>query len=146
MAPPNQPIEILLVEDNLDDADLLMDVLQQEQPRAKVQVIEDGEAALTYLRRKGPYANAVRPDLILLDLNLPRKSGHELLKDIKADRELKHIPVIILTTSASDHDVTTSYALGANSYVTKPVDLDHLYAIVGAINTFWLRTATLSPR
>jgi CheY-like chemotaxis protein len=142
----NQPIEVLLVEDNIDDADLFVDVLQKEQPRARVQVIEDGEAALAYLRRKGPHANAALPDLILLDLNLPRKSGHELLAEIKADAELKHIPVIILTTSASDLDVTTSYALGANSYVTKAADLDHLYAIVGAINSFWLRTATFCPR
>ena len=143
---PNQSIEILLVEDNIDDADLLVDVLQQEQARAKVQVIEDGEAALAYLRRDEPYLNAVRPHLILLDLNLPRKSGHELLAEIKTDPELKRIPVIILTTSTSDLDVKTSYALGANSFITKPVDLDHLYAIVGAINNFWLRTATLSPR
>jgi DNA-binding response OmpR family regulator len=116
----------------------------KEPPRARSQVIEDGEAALAYLQRDAPYTDAVRPDLILLDLNLPRKSGHELLKEIKAHHELKRIPVIILTTSTSDLDVSTSYALGANSYVTKPADLDNLYSTVDAINSFWLRTATLS--
>ena len=139
-------IEILMVEDNIDDADLMAEALQREHERARVQVVEDGDAALSYLRRTGSFAAAPRPDLILLDLNLPKKSGHELLAEIKADPELKRIPVIILTTSSSDLDVMSSYNLGANCYITKPLDLDRFTSVVGAIDRFWLRTATLSPR
>ncbi len=139
-------IEILMVEDNNDDADLMAEALQQEHERARVKVVEDGDAALAYLQRSGAFASVPRPDLILLDLNLPKKSGHEVLAEIKADPELKHIPVIILTTSSSDLDVMSSYNLGANCYITKPLDLDRFTSIVGAIDKFWLRTATLSPR
>jgi CheY-like chemotaxis protein len=139
-------IEILMVEDNSDDADMMAEALQQEDERARVRVVEDGDAALAYLQRRGPFAGVARPDLILLDLNLPKKSGHELLAEIKADPELKRIPVIILTTSSSDLDVMSSYNLGANCYITKPLDLDRFTSIVGAIDKFWLRTATLAPR
>lgn len=139
-------VEILMVEDNSDDADLLADALQQEHERARVHVVEDGDAALAFLRRSGQYSSAPRPDLILLDLNLPKKSGHELLAEIKSDADLKRIPVIILTTSSSELDVVSSYNLGANCYITKPLDLDRFTSIVGAIDKFWLRTATLSPR
>jgi DNA-binding response OmpR family regulator len=139
-------IEILMIEDNSDDADLMADALQQQHERAHVQVVEDGDAALAYLRRSGAFSSAPRPDLILLDLNLPKKSGHELLAEIKSDPSLKRIPVIILTTSSSELDVMSSYNLGANCYITKPLDLDRFTSIVGAIDKFWLRTATLSPR
>lgn len=146
MSADTQFIEILMVEDNPDDADLMADAIEKEQRGARVQVVEDGAAGIAYLRRREPYTHAVRPDLILLDLNLPKKSGHEVLAEIKADADLKRIPVIVLTTSASDQDVVKSYDLGANCYITKPLDLDQLLAMVGAIDTFWLRTATLAPR
>lgn len=141
-----RPVEILLVEDNPDDADLLVDALQNRGSRPRVRVVEDGVAALAYLRRKDPYDGAQRPDLILLDLNLPKKSGHEVLAEMKADDDLKRIPVIVLTTSAAAPDIVRSYDLGASCYVTKAADLDRFFAIVDAVDALWLNTASLLPR
>jgi CheY-like chemotaxis protein len=142
----SKPVEILIVEDNPDDADLFVEALQNRASHPNVQVVEDGVAALKCVRGDAPYGNAHRPDLIFLDLNLPRKSGHEVLAEIKADPQLRSIPVIVLTTSTAGPDITKSYDLGASCFITKPFDLDQLLAIVDAIDSFWLRTASLLPR
>jgi two-component system response regulator len=141
-----RPAEILLVEDNPDDADLVVDALQSRGSKPRVRVVEDGVAALAYLRREKPYDSAQRPDLILLDLNLPKKSGHEVLAEMKADEALKCIPVVVLTTSEASLDILRSYDLGASCYVTKPADLDRFFAIIDAVDALWLRTASLLPR
>jgi CheY-like chemotaxis protein len=141
-----KPVQILLVEDNPDDADLLVEALQNKDSRPTVQVVEDGVAALKCVRGDPPFGRADRPDLIFLDLNLPRKSGHEVLAEIKKDPQLRSIPVIVLTTSSAPPDIAKSYDLGASCFITKPFDLDRLLAIVDAIDSFWLRTASLLPR
>jgi chemotaxis family two-component system response regulator Rcp1 len=140
-----QPIEILLVEDNPDDASLTVETLQEGRIRNNVAMVEDGVAAMKFLRRDGEYAGAPRPDLILLDLQLPRKNGREVLAEIKQDPELKTIPVVILTTSSAEKDVFETYALHANCYVTKPVDLDEFIGAVRQIEDFWLTIVKL-PR
>ncbi len=138
-------VEILLVEDNPDDIDLMLEAFKEGRVRNRVSVAEDGREALAFLRRSGKHAGAPQPDLILLDLNLPGKSGHEVLAEIKADANLRRIPVVIVTTSASEQDVLTSYNLNANCYLTKPVDLDGFFALVKAIDSFWLDLARLPP-
>ena len=138
-------VEILLVEDNPDDIDLMLEALKEGHARNRVCIAEDGVEALTLLRRMGQHADAPRPDLILLDLNLPGKSGHEVLAEIKADADLRRIPVVILTSSASEQDVVRSYNLSANCYITKPVDLDEFISLVKAIDSFWLDIVTLPP-
>jgi chemotaxis family two-component system response regulator Rcp1 len=140
-----RPLEILLVEDNPDDIDLMLEALKEGHLRNRVNVAEDGVEALTFLRRAGKHAKAPRPDLILLDLNLPGKSGHEILAEIKEDNELRRIPVVILTSSASDQDVVRSYELSANCHITKPADLDEFLSLVKAIDAFWLDIVTLPP-
>jgi chemotaxis family two-component system response regulator Rcp1 len=140
-----QPIEILLVEDNPDDASLTVETLQEGRIRNNVTVVGDGVEAITFLRRQGKHANAPRPDLILLDLQLPRKNGREVLAEIKDDLELRAIPVVILTTSSSEKDVFETYQLHANCYVTKPVDLDEFIGAVRQIEDFWLTIVKL-PR
>ncbi len=130
-------IEILMVEDDPDDADLTQELLEEAKVFVNINVIEDGVKAMSYLRRKGAYQQAVRPDLILLDLNLPRKDGREVLQEIKEDSELKSIPIIILTTSDADKDRLKSYDLGANSFVTKPIGLTQFAQIVKSIESFW---------
>ena len=141
----NDPIEVLLVEDNPADIRLTRMALDAGSVQKHVSIAEDGETALAFLRQEGPYATAPRPDLILLDLNLPRKSGHEVLAEIKRDRSLRTIPTVVLTTSDREADVRLSYDLAANCFVTKPIGLHPFLKAVRMIEEFWIRTATL-PR
>jgi two-component system, chemotaxis family, response regulator Rcp1 len=133
-----RPIEILLVEDNPGDIRLTKEALKEAKVLNTLTVVQDGVEALTCLRRQGQYANAKRPDLILLDLNLPKKDGREVLAEIKNDEALKFIPVVILTTSQDEQDVLKSYGLHANCYITKPVELEQFISVVKAIEDFWL--------
>jgi chemotaxis family two-component system response regulator Rcp1 len=143
--PYGKPVEILLVEDNRGDADLAREALENSKVRNTLYLVGDGEAAMEFLRRRGKYANVPRPDLILLDLNLPRKDGREVLAEIKADDDLKRIPVVILTTSKDEEDILRSYNLHANCYITKPIDLNQFIAVVRAIEDFWLTIVKLPP-
>jgi two-component system, chemotaxis family, response regulator Rcp1 len=138
-------IQILMVEDNPGDVRLTREALKGAKVWNEVHVVEDGVAALDYLHRRSPYEAATRPDLILLDLNLPRLDGREVLAAIKADPSLKLIPVVVLTTSQAEEDVLRAYHLSANCYVTKPVDLHQFNRIVLAIEQFWLTVVTLPP-
>jgi chemotaxis family two-component system response regulator Rcp1 len=138
-------IQILMVEDNPGDVRLTREALKGAKVWNQVQVVEDGVAALDYLYRRPPYEAAVRPDLILLDLNLPRLDGREVLATVKSDPSLKLIPVVVLTTSQAEEDVLRAYHLSANCYVTKPVDLHQFNRIVLAIEQFWLTVVTLPP-
>ncbi len=140
-----QGIEILLVEDNPGDVRLTREALKDGKIVNNLHVAEDGVDALAFLRREGKYHNAVRPELILLDLNLPKKDGREVLAEIKADEALKRIPVVILTSSAAEQDIVKSYNLHANCYVTKPVDLDQFINVVKSIEHFWLTVVKLPP-
>jgi two-component system, chemotaxis family, response regulator Rcp1 len=133
-----KPIEILLVEDNAEEAELTMSSLKDGRVRNRIHWVEDGEDALAFLRNKGPYAAAPRPDLILLDLGLPRKNGLEVLAEIKQDPLLKRIPVVIMTSSDDELDVRRAYDGYANCYVTKPVDMDKFIEAVKSIEEFWL--------
>jgi chemotaxis family two-component system response regulator Rcp1 len=137
-------IEILLVEDNPGDVRLTREALRDAKVRNNVSVAADGVEAMAFLRKQGSHAQAPRPDLIFLDLNLPRKSGREVLEEIKGDEALQHIPVVILTTSQAERDILESYRLRANAYVTKPVDLEQFLKVVGAIEQFWLEVVKLS--
>jgi CheY-like chemotaxis protein len=139
-----KPIEILLVEDNADDANLTVDALKDGKLRNNVTVVEDGVEAMSYLRRDGKNSRAARPDLVLLDLNLPRKNGREVLAEIKQDPDLKRIPVVIMTTSKSEQDVFEAYNLHANCYVTKPVDLDQFMGVIKKIEDFWFTVVKLA--
>jgi chemotaxis family two-component system response regulator Rcp1 len=138
-------IEILLVEDNPGDARLTKEVLKEAKVFNRLHVVGDGVAALAFLRREGPYKEAIRPDVILLDLNLPKKDGREVLTDIKADPQLKQIPVVILTTSEAEQDISQVYNLHANCYITKPVDLDRFIRVIHSIEEFWLTIVKLPP-
>jgi CheY-like chemotaxis protein len=138
-----KPIEILLVEDNPGDVRLTVEALKEAKVINHLTVLEDGAEALTYLRRQGAYAEAARPHLIILDLNLPKKDGREVLADIKEDESLKRIPVVVLTTSDDEQDVLKSYNLHANCYVTKPVDLERFIKVVRSIEDFWLGVVVL---
>jgi chemotaxis family two-component system response regulator Rcp1 len=140
------PIEILLVEDNPGDVLLTREALGEGRVPNRVTVARDGVEALAMLRRQGAHAAAPRPDLILLDLNLPLKDGREVLEEIKADSDLQRIPILILTTSKADPDVRAAYQHHANSYLVKPVDLEQFVALMRAIESFWLSAATLPPR
>ncbi len=142
----SRPIEILLVEDNVGDARLTLEAFQEGKVTNNLSVVRDGVEALAYLRREGAYANAVQPDLVLLDLNLPRKDGREVLAEIKADERLKRIPVVVLTTSAAEEDVARAYGNHANCYITKPVDLDQFLRVVQSIESFWLSLVKLPER
>jgi chemotaxis family two-component system response regulator Rcp1 len=137
------PIEILLVEDSPDDACLTIEALQEGRVRNNINVIEDGVSALEYLRREGRYRSAPRPDLILLDLNLPKKSGREVLQEIKQDANLRRIPVVIMTSSDDEKDILAAYNLYVNCYVTKPVDLDQFIRVVKSIEHFWFSVVRL---
>lgn len=139
------PIKILLVEDNLGDVRLTRESLSESRVANELSVVRDGVEALRYLRREGEYAGATRPDLILLDLNLPRKSGQEVLAEIKGDPTLSAIPVVVLTSSSAEEDIARSYRLLANAYVTKPVDLEQFIRAVQAIEEFWLTIVKLPP-
>lgn len=137
MSPPTRPVEILLVEDSPADIMLTREALEYSKVLNVLHVVQDGVEALDFLHRRGKYADASRPGLILLDLNLPRKSGREVLADIKADASLQKIPVVVLSTSNSDDDVKAVYGLHANCYVVKPVDFDTFSQIVRSIHDFW---------
>jgi len=141
----DSPIEILLVEDDAGDAELTREVLDDSKLRLNVTVVQDGVEALAYLRREGAHARAPRPDLILLDLNLPRMNGRELLEVLKGDENLRLIPVVILTTSKADEDILKVYALGGNCFVTKPVGLPQFARVVKSIDNFWFTVVKL-PR
>jgi two-component system, chemotaxis family, response regulator Rcp1 len=140
-----KPIEILLVEDSPSDTELTLEALKDFKVRNHVSIVEDGVLALQFLRREGQYAEAPRPDLIMLDLNLPRKDGREVLSEIKADNQFKTIPVVVLTTSRADQDILRAYELNANCYITKPVDFDQFLEVVRCIETFWLYIVALPP-
>ena len=141
-----RPIEILLVEDSPGDARLALEALKATGSASRMHVVEDGVQAMAFLQREGDYADAVRPDLILLDLNLPRKDGREVLAEIKDDRELSQIPVVVLTTSRDAQDVARAHDLHANCYVTKPVDLYEFMDVVKSIEQFWSTIAHLPGR
>ena len=138
-----RPIEILLVEDNPGDVRLTREALKEGKLRNNLSVVGDGVEALALLRREGKFADSVRPDLILLDLNLPKKSGLEVLADIKADADLRRTPVVILTTSEAEQDIVKSYNLYANCYISKPVDLEQFMKVVKSVEEFWLTIVTL---
>ena len=138
-----RPIDILLVEDNPGDVRLTVEGLKESKVRNNLHVARDGVEAMEFLRREGQYTGAVRPDLILLDLNLPRMDGREVLLEIKSDAQLKTIPVVVLTTSRAEHDVLRSYELQANCYITKPVDLEQFITVVKSIEDFWFTIVTL---
>lgn len=142
----SQNIEILLVEDNPGDIRLIVEVLKDGKLHNNLSVVEDGEQALSYLKRGGSYPNAIVPDLILLDLNLPKINGTEVLAEIRKDPQLKHIPVIILTTSEAEQDILKAYDLHANCYITKPVNLDDFLTVVRSIEDFWLTIVKLPRR
>jgi CheY-like chemotaxis protein len=138
-----QPIEILLVEDNPGDVRLIMEAFKNAKVYNNIQVQMDGESAVQFLLKQGEYKDAPRPDLILLDLNLPKKDGREVLNIIKQDKNLKPIPVVILTTSTAEEDIIDTYNKHANSYITKPVDLDQFFQVVESIQDFWLSIVKL---
>ena len=138
-----RPLQILLVEDNPGDVRLTREVMKEGKVSNNLNVVGDGVEALAFLRREGAYVNAPRPDLILLDLNLPRKDGREVLLEIKEEPCLRRIPVVVLTTSEAEQDILRSYDLHANCYITKPVDLEHFIRVVEAIEDFWLTIARL---
>ena len=139
------PFEILLVEDNPDDVDLIAEAFRELSESTRLNVVENGSDAFAYLRGEAAFPSARRPDLILLDLNLPGRSGHEVLRGIKTDPALRAIPLIVLTSSSSPADVQRSYELGANCYITKPNGLDGFERIARQLEQFWLHTASL-PR
>ena len=136
-------IQILLVEDDPGDVLITREAFAENKVRNQLSVVSDGEAALAFLRREEGYASAPRPDLILLDLNLPRKAGHEVLAEIKSDTDLQRIPVVVLTTSDAEEDVLRSYDLHANAYVTKPVGLGQFLGVIKTIEDFWLTAVRL---
>jgi chemotaxis family two-component system response regulator Rcp1 len=138
-----RPIEILLVEDSPGDVRLTMEALRDAKVRNNLSVVNDGVEALRFLRRQGEHAGAPRPDLILLDLNLPKKDGREVLAEIKEDPSLRRIPVVILTTSKAEQDIIETYDLHANCYISKPVDLDQFITVVRSIEDFWLAIVKL---
>ena len=145
MVDENRPVEILLVEDNPGDERLTREALKEGKVYSNLHWVKDGVEAMEFLRREGKYKDVPRPDIILLDLNLPKKDGREVLQDIKNDDELKRIPVVVLTTSKAEEDVLRTYNLHANCYVTKPVDLEKFIVVVKSIDVFWLTVVTLPP-
>ena len=145
MSERGDPVEILLVEDNPGDVRLTKEALREGKVYNNLHWAKDGVEALEFLRRQGKHAKAPRPDIILLDLNLPKNDGREVLEIIKGDEQLKNIPVVVLTTSKAEEDVVRSYALHANCYVTKPVDLEKFIVVVKSIDRFWLTVVTLPP-
>ncbi len=142
----SNPIEILLVEDNPGDVRLIKEVFKDAKIFNSMQVAYDGEAAMDILRKLDQYKDAANPDLILLDLNLPKKDGREVLREIKNDERLKCIPVVILTTSNAEEDLIETYKMNANCYITKPVDLDQFINVVKSIENFWLSIVKLPTR
>ncbi|MBL0313125.1 MAG: response regulator [Holophagaceae bacterium] len=140
-----KPIEILLIEDNPGDVRLTQEALKEGKVRNVLSVVQDGVEAIAFLKRQGSYARARRPDLIVLDLNLPRKDGREVLAEIKEDQDLRRIPVVILTTSSAEQDIVRTYNLHANCYIIKPLDMDQFINVVKSIEDFWLTVVKL-PR
>jgi len=142
----NKQVEILLVEDNPGDRRLAVEVFKDCKICNRIHIVNDGVEAMAFLRREGSFAANPRPDLVLLDLNLPRKDGREVLAEIKGDPELKNIPVVIMTTSEAEQDILRSYDLGANCYITKPIDLEQFIRVVRLIEDFWLTVVKLPPK
>jgi len=140
-----KPVEMLMVEDNLGDVRLTQEALKEAKVRVRMSVVGDGVEAMAFLHHEGPYSRSPHPDLILLDLNLPRKDGREVLADIKADTHLRRIPIVILTTSQDEEDVFAVYDLHANCYIVKPVDLDQFMQVIRTIEGFWLEVVKLPP-
>ena len=143
MGDHSRPIEVLLVEDNPGDVRLTQEALKEGRIISHLNVVPDGIEAMEYLCHRGKYSNSPRPDLILLDLNLPRKNGREVLQEVKADPDLRRIPVMVLTTSTAEQDLHKAYNLHANCYITKPVDLDQFMNVVRSIEHFWFHIVTL---
>jgi len=139
-------IDILLVEDNPGDVRLMLEALKESKIRNNIFVVEDGVEAMDFLLRKGKYVNSPRPDLVLLDLNLPRKSGREVLAEIKSDASLKRIPVVVVTVSRHEEDILKAYELHANCYITKPIDFSQFIKITKSIEEFWLEIVKLPPK
>jgi two-component system, chemotaxis family, response regulator Rcp1 len=142
----NRPIDILLVEDNPGDVRLTREALKDAKVLNEIHVARDGVEAMQFVHREGSFKNAPMPDLILLDLNLPRKDGREVLADIKQDPKLCHIPVVVLTTSKADEDIVKTYNLHANAYITKPVDLNRFVEIMHSLEEFWFTIVKLPPK
>ncbi|MBW4524673.1 MAG: response regulator [Phormidium tanganyikae FI6-MK23] len=142
---PGRLIEILLVEDNPGDVRLTQEVLREGTLFNRLSVVEDGVQAIEFLHRQGKFDHAPRPDLILLDLNLPRKDGREVLEEIKFSSDFRRIPVVVLTTSQSEDDIVRAYNFHANCYITKPIDLEQFIKVVRSIEAFWLTIVKLSP-
>jgi len=140
-----QPVDILLVEDSPADVRLTREALHEAKVINTLHVVKDGVSALAFLRKQGQYAGSPRPKLILLDLNLPKKDGREVLAEIKEDEDLKRIPVVVLTTSKAEEDILRSYNLHANAYIAKPVDLTRFFEVIRALEGFWLAVVTLPP-
>ncbi|HZU25340.1 MAG TPA: response regulator [Bryobacteraceae bacterium] len=138
-----RPIDLLLVEDNPGDVRLTEEALKEGRVRVNLNVVRDGADAVDFLYRRGKFRDAPRPDLILLDLNLPKKSGREVLTEVKADPDLRRIPIVVMTTSTADQDIVRAYSLNANCYVAKPVELDQFFEAVRSIQEFWLHKALL---
>ncbi len=141
-----RPIEILMVEDNPGDVRLTVEALKEGKVRNNLHIVDDGEEAMKFLRQQESYGKAPRPDIVLLDLNLPKKNGREVLAEIKQDPDLKRIPVVILTVSQAEQDILKSYNLHANCYITKPVNLEQFLTVVKSIENFWLTVVTLPTR
>jgi len=138
-------MKVLLIEDDPGDVDLMLEVMEQSKLKLDMSIVADGQQALDYLHRNEEYASAVRPELILLDLNMPRMDGREFLTKIKQDDELKSIPVVVLTTSSAEEDIQRSYFQGASCYITKPVGLKEFTKVVQALDEFWFTVVTFSP-
>lgn len=139
-------IEVLLVEDDPQDVEITKEVMELSKVKLNVNVVENGAEALSYLRKENEFMNAVRPDLILLDLNMPKMNGREFLEEMKKDESLRLIPVVILTTSKAEEDIVKTYKLGASCYVTKPVGLDQFQKVVQAVDTFWFTVVKYPPK
>jgi CheY-like chemotaxis protein len=142
----SKPVEILLVEDNEGDVGLIEEVFEEAKIKNILRVAEDGEEAMLFLHGEGKFSGSPRPDIIILDLNLPRKDGRDVLREIKEDENLHNIPVIVLTTSNAEKDILGAYGLRANAYITKPLDFDQFINVVGSIENFWLEIVKLPPK
>jgi CheY-like chemotaxis protein len=143
---PSRPLEVLLVEDNPGEMRLMREAFREHHSESRLRLAVNGSDAMAILRREGRHGGEPLPDLILLDLNLPGKNGREVLAEVKSDPELRHIPIVVLTTSRSEEDIRQAYALNANCYITKPFDLDEFLSVVRSIQSFWLHLASLPRR
>jgi len=141
-----KPLEILIVEDNAGDVGLIEEVFEEAKIKNNIHVAEDGEEAVLYLRGEGKFSGSPRPDIIILDLNLPKKDGREVLREIKEDSNLKNIPVVVLTTSTAEKDILRAYDLHANAYITKPLDFNQFLTVVESIVNFWLEIVKLPSK